>query len=257
MRYSLVKHKLGQCFSIEMIKTGILFLLTCFAFSYVKAQQHTVFYPKANPGGLNIGAHAGPSLLIETAPDSLAPEIQNFYNQLRTGWHYGFEADYFFNKYVGVGARYSRFNTKKEADSIVLQIFSQIYYIDISSNMSIHTLSSLVYGRFLFLNDKLSTTASIGPAWLFFRNIGKAVGEESMIKGSLPGLSASLGVSYEVIPSLSLGFKGNYIRAFLKEFTQDNGTSEEVVELEEKDYQNISRIDFSFGIFYTFNKTGR
>ena len=235
-----------------MKKNVLIFFLLSFAFCTVTAQQQTISYPVAKQGGLNVGAYAGPSLLIETAPDSLAPEIQNFYNQLRSGWHYGFETDYFFNKYFGIGARYSRFNTKKEADSIVLQIFSQKYYIDISSNMSIHSLSSMVYGRYLFLNNKLSATGGIGPAWLFFRNIGKAVGEESMIKGSLPGLSTSLGISYQIIPNLSLGFQGNYIRAFLKEFTQDNGNSEEVIELEEKDYQNISRIDFSFGLFYTF-----
>ena len=235
-----------------MKKTSFIFFLISFAFCTLTAQQHTITYPPAKQGGLNVGAYAGPSLLIEKAPDSLAPEIQNFYNPLRSGWHYGLETDYFFNKYIGIGARYSRFNTKKEADSIVLQIFSQIYYIDISSSMSIHALSPLVYGRYPFVDDKLSVTAGIGPAWLFFRNIGKAVGEESMIKGSLPGLSTSLGVSYQVIPNLSLGFQGNYIRAFLKEFTQDNGGSEEVIELDEKDYQNISRIDFSFGIFYTF-----
>jgi hypothetical protein len=235
-----------------MKKNGFILFLLSFAFCTVTAQQQTISYPVVKQGGLNVGAYAGPSLLIETAPDSLAPEIQNFYNQLRSGWHYGFETDYFFNKYFGIGARYSRFNTKKEADSIVLQIFSQKYYIDISSNMSIHSLSPMVYGRYPFFHNKLSATGGIGPAWLFFRNIGKAVGEESMIKGSLPGLSTSLGISYQIIPNLSLGFQGNYIRAFLKEFTQDNGNSEEVIELEEKDYQNISRIDFSFGIFYTF-----
>ena len=235
-----------------MKKNVFIFFLISFAFCSVTAQQQTFYYPVPKQGGLNVGVYAGPSLLIEKAPDSLAPEIQDFYNQLRSGWHYGFETDYFFNKYVGIGARYSRFNTKKEADSIVLQIFSQIYYIDISSNMSIHALSPLVYGRFPFFDNKLSVTGGIGPAWLFFRNIGKAVGEESMIKGSLPGLSTSLGISYQVIPNLSLEFQGNYIRAFLKKFTQDNGSSQEVIELEEKDYQNISRIDFSFGIFYTF-----
>jgi len=235
-----------------MYKTGILIFLISFAFCTLKAQEQINLFPVTKSGRFNIGAYAGPSLLIESAPDSLAPEIQDFYNQLRSGWHYGFETDYFINEYVGVGARYTRFNTRKEADSIVLQIFSQVYYIDISSNMSIHSLSPLVFGILPLLDNKLSVIGSIGPAWLFFRNIGKAVGEESMIKGSLPGLSTSLNISYDVIPNLSLGFQTNYIRAFLKQFTQDNGTSQEVIELDEKDYQNISRLDFSFAIFYTF-----
>jgi hypothetical protein len=194
----------------------------------------------------------GQACLLKQPPTAWLLKYRIFTINCAQGGITGSKLTIFFNKYFGIGARYSRFNTKKEADSIVLQIFSQKYYIDISSNMSIHSLSSMVYGRYLFFQNKLSATGGIGPAWLFFRNIGKAVGEESMIKGSLPGLSTSLGISYQIIPNLSLGFQGNYIRAFLKEFTQDNGNSEEVIELEEKDYQNISRIDFSFGIFYTF-----
>ena len=79
------------------------------------------------------------------------------------------------------------------------------------------------------------------------------MGEEATIKGSLPGLFSNIGIQFNSKHNLSLSLQGTYLRAFLKEFTQDNGTSEEVVELEKKDYQNISRVDLSFGIFYTFN----
>ena len=235
-----------------MKKYSFLLFLIHFAICTLFAQQNTLSYPIEKQGGLNLGAYAGPSLLIEKAPDSLAPEIQNFYNQLRSGWHYGLQAEYFFNTYFGIGARYSRFNTKKEADSIVLQIFSQKYYIDISSNMSIHSVSPMVYGRYPFFENKLTVNGGIGMAWIFFRNLGKAVDEESNVKGSLPGLSSNLGINYQVSSNLSATIQGNYIRAFLKEFTQDNGSSKEVIKLEKKDYQNISRIDLSFGLSYTF-----
>jgi hypothetical protein len=205
-------------------------------------------------GSLWLGAVAGPSLLVEHAPDSLDPVLQNFFNELRSGWHYGFETEYFFNKYIGAGVKYSRFNTKFEADSILVQIFSSKYYFDISSNMSFHTLAPMVYGRLPLLHNKLSVTGGLGPAWLLYRNIGKVVGDTSMLKGSSPGIASSLFVGYEIIPNLSLGLQTSYIHAFLKKFTKDDGTSQEVVNLDEKDYQNISRFDFSFGIFYTFKR---
>jgi len=220
----------------------------------VIAQQQNSNGQKAGPGGLSIGAFIGPSHLIEKAPDSLVPEIQDYLNKLRSGWHYGFASEYFINRYLGFGAVYSSFNTKKEVDSIAIKFFSQTYYINLSSTMTINTVAPMIYGRLPLVDNKLLITGGVGPAWLFYRNIGTVVGDSATLKGSSPGLSSSLRVSYEVIPNLSVGLQGSYIHAFLKEFTKNDGTTQEVIALDKAEYQNISRFDFSFGIFYTFRK---
>ena len=205
-------------------------------------------------GSLWAGALIGPSQLVEKAPDSLIPEIRDYLNKLRSGWHYGFETEYFFNQYIGVGAKYVSFNTRQAVDSIVVKLFSKTYYIDLSSKMNINTVSPMVYGRLPLMGNKLSLTGGIGPAWLFYRNIGKAVGDTLMFKGSSPGLSTSFRISYEVIPNLNVALQAGYIRAFLKKFTQDDGSTEKVVVLAEENYQNLSRYDLSFGLFYTFRR---
>ena len=237
-----------------MQRTCLLFILLVLSAVNGYTQQPINSDPARSSKSFWVGAVAGPSLLLEKAPDSLMIEIQDYFNKLRSGWHYGFETGYFFNKYVGVGAKYCRFNTQQSVDSIVVQFFSHTYYVDLSSNMSIHTLSPMVYGKLPLFEDKLSFTGGIGPAWLFYRNIGKAVGDTAMFKGSSPGLSTSLRVSYEVTHNLSINLQGSYIRAYLKKFTQDNGTTQQVIKLDKKYYQNISRIDFSFGLFYTFRR---
>jgi hypothetical protein len=220
----------------------------------VIAQQQNSYSQKAGPGSISIGAFIGPSHLIEKAPDSLVSEIQDYLNKLRSGWHYGFQSEYFVNRYLGFGAVYSSFNTKQEVDSIAIKFFSQTYYINLSSRMNINTLSPMVYGRLPLAGNKLVIMGGVGPAWLFYRNIGTAVGDSATLKGSSPGLATSLRVSYDIIPNLSVGLQGSYIHAFLKEFTKDDGTTQEVITLEKAEYQNISRFDFSFGIFYTFRK---
>ncbi len=229
----------------------LLILLMLFSISAF-SQKPIKIGTSENSGSLWVGAFAGPSLLVEKAPDTLFPELQDYFNNLRSGRHYGFETEYFFNKHIGIGAKYISFKTKQVVDSLVVKFFSTVLYINLSNEMTIHTLTPMVYGRLPLLDDKLSITGGIGPAWLLYRNIGKAVGDTAMFKGSSPGLSTSLRVTYEVIPNLNIGVQTNYIHAFLKEYTQDNGASEEVVILDEKDYQNISRLDFSVGIYYTF-----
>lgn len=237
-----------------MNRAYLLFLLIILAVGNIKAQQPNIPYKSQGARTLWIGAIAGPSRLLEKAPDSLIPEVRDYLNKLRSGWHYGFETEYFFNKNIGIGAKYSRFNTRQEVDSIVVEFFSTTYYVDLSSNMSIHNVSPMVYGKFPLLKNKLSITCGVGPAWLFYRNLGKAIGDTAMFKGSSPGLSTSLRVSYEVIPNLNIALQGSYIHALLKEFTQDDGSTQQVIKLEEQYYQNISHIDLSFGIFYTFRR---
>jgi len=57
---------------------------------------------------------------------------------------------------------------------------------------------------------------------------------------------------------LHLGFQGNYLHAFLKGYTKDNGTVVEKETFAEEDYKNLSRWDYSFGVFYTLKpKTNR
>lgn len=230
-----------------------LLILSFLIFSLIAvAQQRSISRYESSKSELWAGATIGVSRMLEDAPDSLVQEIQDFYNGLRTGWNYGFEAEFYINRYLGFGAKYSRFITKKEADSIVIQIFTTKYFIDISSEMSIHTFSPIVLGKLPLLHDRLTLTGGIGPAWLFYRNIGKAVGDTNMFKGSSPGLSAMFRVNYQIVPRLSIALEGNYIHAFLKEFTRDNGITEEVIKLDKENYQNISRLEFSFGMFYTF-----
>jgi len=237
-----------------MHRICLCLLLIFFVLCEIKAQQSDISRLAHGSGSLWVGSIVGPSLLLEKAPDSLIIEIQDYLNKLRSGWHYGFETEYFFNNYVGIGAKYSRFNTQQEVDSIVVEFFSKIYYVDLSSNMSIHNVAPMVYGRLPLLKHKLSVVGGIGPAWLFYRNIGKAIGDSAMFKGSSPGLSSTLRVSYEILPNLSVGIQGSYIHALLKKFTQDDGNTQKVVKLEEQYYQNISHIDLSFGIFYTFRR---
>jgi len=196
-----------------------------------------------------VGASFGPGLLLEKAPDSLVPEIQDFFDKLRTGWTSGFESKYFFNNYIGLGAKYSRFNTKLAVDSMAIQFLTNTLYINVSNNMRIHTLAPMLYGKIPLMGDKLTLAGGFGPAWLLYRNIGQSSIDSATIKGSSPGLSTSLSFSYELFTNFHLGLQGSYIRAFLKEYTEENGSQ---VKLEEQDYQNLSRIDLSLGIFYTF-----
>jgi hypothetical protein len=224
----------------------VLFIILC---SKVIGQDSENNIQASANNRLWVGASFGPSRLLEKAPDSLIPQVQDFFNKLRSGWAYGFESQYFFNKFIGVGAKYGRFNTKLAVDSMAIQFLTNTLYINVSSNMLIHNVSPMVYGKLPLMNNKISIIGSMGPTWLFYRNIGQSSIDSATIKGSSPGMSTTLNICYQITPGLHIALQSSYIRAFLKEYTQENGS---VVTLEKQDYQNLSRIDFSFGIYYSF-----
>lgn len=230
--------------------TILMFLLL----SNVFAQQQGNKLLNFGSGSLWTGAFGGYSLLTEKAPDSLQVEFRDYLNNLRSGSHYGFQTEYFLNPYFGIGAKYTRFTTKQDVDSIIVKIFANTLFISISNNMHIHSLAPMAYGRLPLLDNKLSIAGGVGPAWLFYRNIYESIDDSASFKGSSPGFSISLRVTYEVFRNLHIGIQGNYLHAFLKGYTKDNGTVEEKETFNEEDYKNLSRLDFSFGVFYSLQR---
>lgn len=132
---------------------------------------------------------------------------------------------------------------------------SQVNFTTFFSNeMKINSLSPMFYSKLPLIKNKLSLTAGVGPTWLFYRNIGITIGDSVLLKGSSPGLSSSFRISYQVIPNLSIAIQGSYIYSLLKCFRQDNGTTKQEITPDKENFQNISRIYLSFGIFYTFRR---
>lgn len=236
-----------------MLRTLVILIPILFFVAGSSAQQPNEHALSGGSTGLWAGITAGPSRLMEKAPDSLQAEFRDYLNNLRSGWHYGLQADYYFNPHFGIGIKYIRFTTSQDVDSIITEIFSSKYYISISNNMHIHTIMPMVYGKLPLFENKLSLVGGIGPALLIYRNIYESIDDSASFKGSSPGLSTSLRVTYQVIPNLHIGIQANYLRAFLKGYTKDNGTTVEKEKFDEENYQNLSRFDFSFGVFYTLH----
>jgi hypothetical protein len=235
-----------------MSRIFLFLILFLFSFGVGKAQQPIEFNKELKSNSFWFGANVGQSLLLEKAPDSLLPEFKDYFNKLRSGWHTGAEADYFFTKYIGIGLKYTRFITKQEVDSLIFKFFTNTYYINLSNTMTINSISAFAYAKMPIIENKLFVIGGLGPSWLFYRKIGKSVTDSSSYNGSSPGLSACLRLNYQIIKNLNLEIQASYIRAYLSHYTQDNGTSKDIVKFDKGNYLNISRRDFSFGVFYTF-----
>lgn len=198
----------------------------------------------------NIGF--GPSVLVEKAPTELGTAFENYYNDVRVGWNSNAEIGFFFNPYIGAGISYDHFSSKVDADSIIVELFTTKFAFDLSNRINIHSISPLAIGRYEIPDIKLSVTAHAGPAWLFYRNLGKNVGDSAMFKGSSPGLKLGVKVNYLFTNSFGINLDAQFLNAYLRQITKVTDTETETLKLESDNYQNISRYNFLIGVNYKF-----
>lgn len=235
----------------KVVKFLFLFTFTLGLVKLVGAQKVESFKKTTKPYFIEFSSVGGPSLLAEKAPIDLGPAFTDYFNKMRSGWNLGAGIEFFINPYLGIGASYSKFSSKIAADSLVIEILSSKFAFDISNKVTIHTISPQIIGRLPFYSSGILTQASIGPAWLFYRDLGKTVSDSAMFKGSSPGLKVGLGANYSITDNFGLSLQASYVNAFLRKLTKVDGEASEVIELEKDNYQNISRYDISIGIFYT------
>ncbi len=196
--------------------------------------------------------YGGYSQMLNKVPFDLGPEFAHYMQRLKSGWHSGMEAGYFFNRYLGAGISYAAFFTHASQDSLTATNGIFTLKGNVSDKMHIHNLAPLLLGRLPLLKGKLLLTAAAGPVYLNYHNTGKALTDSATFIGSSPGGLGRISLEYAFTPNLTIGFNSSYTYAFLKKFTRITIAGEELVILEKGNYQNISRYDAALCLRWIF-----
>ena len=211
-----------------------------------------------------IGVYTGPGKLLQKAPADMGSGFENYFNKFRTGWKSGLSLGYFFNPYFGVQLDYTYFNTTEHDPGVPFDIliFGQTLTvnIDISSKIQTHELTPKVIGRLQFLNNRLCLTGGLGPSGIYYKSAAAAaynalinLSESVSYHGYMPGISGDLGISYSILPSLSIQLQGKYLYVFLPANDTNSGDANQLIfnNLQEN-YKNISRFDGCIKLAYNF-----
>lgn len=237
-----------------MIRQLSLFLIILFiAIAFKSQAQQAAELNSFKKNNLEISAGFGPSILAEKAPTELGPAFADYFNKFRSGWNTNVEIDYLFNPYIGTGIAYDRFSSKVDADSLIVEFFSAKFAFDVSNKVVIHSVSPQIFGRYLLPNTSLSAVVNAGPAWLFYRGIGKTVADSAKFTGSSPGIKFGMKFNYMISSSFGIQLDAQFMNAFLRKLIKDNGETTEIIELEKDNYQNISRYYLSLAAIYRIN----
>lgn len=155
------------------------------------------------------------------------------------------DAQYFFDENIGVGLRYSYYNTSNKLYE-VFEDPNQAY----SDNIKVSYFGPQFSLRFLNRSKKNAFLLTTSIGYLSYNN-NQNYSSPTEITGSSLGLVSEVGYDIGIADNWSLGIQLGITSGFVKKLTYDDGVSTQVIEIPKNQRpEGSARIDFGVGLRY-------
>ncbi|TLX73071.1 hypothetical protein E9993_16560 [Labilibacter sediminis] len=200
---------------------------------------------KDNYRKFRIGGYGGYSYQLARVSSSVPPDFKDYVKKLKSGYHYGADATYFISENTGLGIKYTMFRSKNSMDNIYITYDNgDTEYGRMSDDLFISFVGpNLVYRKF----DKYNTNCFYmqgALGYMSYKN-NKEVVSPFVMTGSTLGSCIDIGYEISIDNNLFLGFQLSLMAGTLSKYTIDDGESSETFELEDDEYENLTRVDLS------------
>ena len=195
-----------------------------------------------------IAVNGGFSYMTGKVSDKVPSDFRDYIKELKSGYHNGGEASFFFSESLGFGARYNVFKSSFSLD--------QIYVEDVDGNITYGKMSDAI--NISFIGPSFSVRAlnyNKKNVFIFSMSIGYMdyVNDKVMIKsfkmtGNTVGFGLDIGYDIGLSENFALGFQVSLLTGALSEYDFNDGTNKQTFKLQAGEYENISRFDLSVGL---------
>ena len=224
-----------------------------------------------------IGIQAGGSYLLGSSADAekemqemgvSAATAKEYHKKYRIGMSFGADIHYFINKNIGIGAKYSLFASSLEIDyAMRLPTYNGGFgYIREKENVYVNFFGPSVFlqnpldrGKKFFICGELSAGyARYRDEERFDRNqvvfitSGNVPVYNLLTQGGAFGGYARLSLEYCPVTWLTINASTAYFLSTFKKVKISYRDRSETIDLDKKDYQDMSRIDYSLGMNFRF-----
>lgn len=201
------------------------------------------YYPK-----FRAAASFGWSYLTAKLSDNIPSDFEQYARELKSGYHYGVELTYYFNKLHGVGFTYNVFRTANSIDNIYVTIPNgPTQYGEMSDDIKVDFIGPVYSLRSYNGVNNNSLLLNIGLGYLGYNNDAKVISDIN-INGSTLGLCWEIGYDIGISENMTIGFQFSYLTGTLTELKVSNGIQTETIKLEPENYESLNRIDLSVGL---------
>jgi len=195
--------------------------------------------------------NGGASYLLDPIADNVSDEFKDYYQNLKIGYNFGLDVNYYFNKTIGLGLKYNYFSSSNSSkgssnDGGVTSEW------DISEAIMINFVGPTFLARFLSKKNNNAFILGVSAGYMWYKDDAVLL-EPVIISGNTLGLNVDASYHISLSKNFFLGISVSTTAGFLSSMTIDDGTISETYNLENfEDYKNISRVDLSIKLGYKF-----
>jgi len=184
---------------------------------------------------------------------NIPSDFKDYYQKLKSGFHYDVGLSYYFTEQLGVGLKYNEYLSKKELGNVYITYTDgSTEYGNMSDNIRVKFIGPTFNYRYFNTTKRNCFLMGIGIGYMDYRDKGFLVSSPVTIKGGTVGTYLSFGYDFGISENLALGFQLTFSSGTLSRITTSDGTSTQTVNLDNDQRENLSRIDLSIGL--RFNK---
>lgn len=231
----------------------------------------TQFHKQSKPTRFSIGAYGGLSSILGVIPDTLDDVNKKFLKDLKSGYHWGGEASYYFNQVIGVGVNFAMFNTTAKVDLGTSSLFTAY-----SDAIRIISIGPSFNARF-FVNKKKRSALTVQTSISYIDYLEHFTSQEVQrmpsgstftqdidditAKGSTVGFIQGFGFDCRLARYISIFARTSIMIGTILKYTIDDGTDVTTYNALNNTINNAaprydetvsaisaSRVDLSFGM---------
>lgn len=195
-----------------------------------------------------IAVNGGYSYHTAKIAGSVPNDFKNYLNELKSGFHFGGDINYYFSEPLGFGFKYYLFKSSNSLDNIYIEdTDGNRTYGRMSDDLTISFIGPSFSTRFLNHDKSNAFLMNVSLGYMGYSN-DKVIIDKYKITGSTIGLSYDIGYDIGLSNNLSLGFQVSFLAGTLIKYDLNDGSTTETIDLEEEGYESLNRIDFSVGL---------
>ncbi|QEK50631.1 hypothetical protein FYC62_02335 [Pedobacter aquae] len=196
-----------------------------------------------------LGVSGGLSFLLAKISEQVPAESKDYVRDLKSGAHFSVDASYFWKEQIGLGFKYINFTSSNEG---------RIFYDDgsgfgpslqyLEDNITTQFFGPVLYSRYYSKNRKTELVTGFGLGYLDYRDNGNLNNTDVNIKGGTIGLNADISADFYLTKNLSLGLGIGLVGGTLRKLERQVGNMTQTIELEEGNYESLTRLDIFTGL---------
>lgn len=249
--------------------TGRMPLADILSYSVTPTATQVKMYNQDTTGSfkrLRLGISGGAGYLYSSSKDAeeammtwgiTEDQAEKYYNDLRTGIYGSGDITWMLTQRIGLGLRYKFYDTSGSVEGFFdLQDGINIYYSTYSEHIYVNfTGVSLYYSEPLGRNQKFNIYIAYAAGLAHYRNEAESFQGHLLLTGNAFGVDGALGLEYLINPSIAVGAELSAFSALLRKIEITDGFTIETIELENDNFENLSRVELSLGVrFYLWNR---